>query len=75
MNSDSNSTNILVDVDLEIQPNSTTVSQNEDTVRTLRLSQQQSCDSINSDGKFPIFYYNKDFSPVLYRDQHEIVRD
>jgi len=50
MNSDSNSTNILVDVDLEIQPNSTTVSQNEDTVRTLRLSQQQSCDSINSDG-------------------------
>ena len=63
MNSDSNSTNILVDVDLEIQPNSTTVSQNEDTVRTLRLSQQQSCDSINSDGKFPIFCHNeKDFS-------------
>ena len=52
MNSDSNSTNILVDVDLEIQPNSTTASQNEDTVRTLRLSQQQSRDSINSDGKF-----------------------
>ena len=63
MNSDSNSTNILVDVDLEIQPNSTTVSQNEDTVRTLRLSQQQSCDSINSDGKFHIFCHNiKDLS-------------
>jgi len=45
MNGDS--TNILVDVDLEVHQPSTT---NSETVRTVRLSQQQSCDSIDSDG-------------------------
>ena len=48
MNSDS--TNILVDVDLEVPP-TLPVSQNDETVKTIRLSQQQSCDSIDSDGK------------------------
>jgi phosphatidylinositol 4-kinase type 2 len=47
MNSDS--TNILVDVDLEVPP-TLSVSQNDETVKTIRLSQQQSCDSIDSDG-------------------------
>ena len=50
MNGDS--TNILVDVDLEVHQPSTT---NSETVRTVRLSQQQSCDSIDSDGKFNNF--------------------
>ena len=50
MNGDS--TNILVDVDLEVHQPSTA---NSETVRTVRLNQQQSCDSIDSDGKFNEF--------------------